>query len=231
MNILVAEDEKDVRSLLALSLKQSNYTVWEAASGLEALEIFKKQPIDICLFDVMMPGLDGFNLLRQIREQSTVPVIMLTARGEEMDKLLGLGIGADDYIVKPFSVSELLARVGALLRRSQQYRPDSAKAQISCGSLILDKLSCSVTKDGCPVELNAKEYKLLLFLMENKKQVFTKKQLYHAVWDEDVYYDDNTIMVHISHIRSKIEDDAKNPAYIKTVRGLGYRFDDCGGDV
>ena len=228
MNILVAEDEKDVRSLLSLSLGQSGFAVWEAANGLEAFELFKKQPIDLCLLDVMMPGLDGFNLLRKIREQSTVPVIMLTARGEEMDKLLGLGIGADDYIVKPFSVGELLARVNALLRRSHDYRTDNSSAQIKCGSLILDKSSCCVTKDGRVVELNAKEYKLLLYLMEHKKQVFTKKQLYCAVWDEDVYYDDNTIMVHISHIRSKIEDDAKNPTYIKTVRGLGYRFDDSG---
>ena len=226
MNLLVAEDESDVRNLLTLHLQDHAYNVFAANNGLEAWRIFQKQPIDLAILDVMMPGLDGFNLLRKIREISTVPAIMLTARGEEMDKVLGLGIGADDYLVKPFSMAELLARVGAHLRRSQQYdKTANGAGVIECGSLVLNKESCCVYKNGQAIELNAKAYLLLLYLMENPSKVLTKKQLYTAVWEENVYDDDNTIMVHISHIRSKIEDDTKNPVYIKTVRGIGYRFD------
>jgi DNA-binding response OmpR family regulator len=143
-----------------------------------------------------------------------------------MDKLLGLGIGADDYLVKPFSMAELLARVGAQLRRNHEYLAQKPKASssIAYGGLILDMESCSVYKDNILVELNAKEYMLLKYLMENPARVFTKKQLYRAVWDEDAYFDDNTIMVHISHIRNKIETDPRNPEFIKTIRGIGYKF-------
>lgn len=226
VNILVAEDDKDIRNLLKINLEQEGYCVLTANDGLDALRILEKGKVDLAVLDVMMPRLDGFNLLRRIRETSTIPVIFLTARGEDMDKVLGLGLGADDYLVKPFSMSELVARVSAHLRRNHEYilqgRKESAK--IVSGSLVLDKDGCCVYKDGDLVELNAKEYKLLAYLMESPERVYTKKQLYRAVWDEDVYYDDNTIMVHISHIRSKIEADPKNPEYIKTIRGIGYKF-------
>jgi DNA-binding response OmpR family regulator len=170
----------------------------------------------------MMPLLDGFNLLRKVRESSNVPVIMLTARGEEMDKVLGFGLGADDYLVKPFSMAELIARVAARLRRNA----DSIKPTpiITMGNLTLDTDACSVKKNGVDIELNAKEYLLLKFFMENPDRVFTQKQLYNAVWDEEYYYDGNTIMVHISHIRNKIEDDPKNPVLIKTIKGIGYKL-------
>ena len=226
MNILIAEDEKDIRNLLKLQLEQEGYSVYAAKDGIEALELMQSKTIDFAIFDVMMPRLDGFNLLRKIRQTSNIPVMFLTARGEDMDKVLGLGIGADDYLVKPFSMTELLARVGAQLRRSLEYssQKQQASSQIEYGSLCLDVDACCVYRNNSLVELNAKEYMLLKYLMENPERVFTKKQLYSAVWKEDLYYDDNTIMVHISHIRNKIEEDPRNPEYIKTIRGIGYKF-------
>lgn len=226
MNVLIAEDEKDIRNLLKLQFQQEGYSVFTAKDGIEALEVIQNKSIDIAVLDVMMPRLDGFNLLRKIRETYKFPVIFLTARGEDMDKVLGLGIGADDYLVKPFSMAELLARVGAQLRRNLDYSSNKTQdsSKIECGSLILDKYACCVYIDEVLVEMNAKEYMLLKYLMENPERVFTKKQLYRAVWNEDAYYDDNTIMVHISHIRNKIESDQKNPEYIKTIRGIGYKF-------
>ena len=226
MNILIAEDEKDIRNLLQLQLEQEGYLIYAAKDGMEALEILQNTAIDLAVLDVMMPRLDGFNLLRKIRQTSNLPVIFLTARGDDMDKILGLGIGADDYLVKPFSMAELLARVGAQLRRNLEYSTQKPQAfsKIECGSLCLDKDACCVYIDDRHVEMNAKEYLLLKYLMENPERVFTKKQLYRAVWDEAVYYDDNTIMVHISRIRNKIEPDPKNPKYIITIRGIGYKF-------
>ncbi len=232
MNILVAEDENDIRNLLKLHLEQEGYAVFTAKDGVEALDIIKREAVDLAVLDVMMPRLDGFNLLRKIREFSKLPVIFLTARGDEMDKVLGLGIGADDYLIKPFSMAELVARIGAQLRRSNEYSSpkQETSSKILFGSLVLDLDGCCIFKDGIPVELNAKEYKLLKYLMENPSRVFTKKQLYREVWDEDIYYDENTIMVHMSHIRNKIESDPKNPEYIKTIRGIGYKFQKQGGD-
>lgn len=226
MNILIAEDEADIRNLLRINLEENAYTVFPAKNGLEALDILKAQEIHLAVLDVMMPGLDGFNLLRKIRETSTVPVIFLTARADDMDKVLGLGIGADDYLVKPFSMSELLARIGAQLRRSNEYTlsKKQSAAALEYGALRIDRDGCCAYKNGRLMELNAKEYKLLLFLAENPGKVFTKKQLYHAVWDDDYYYDDNTIMVHISHLRNKIETAPQDPEYIKTIRGIGYKF-------
>lgn len=226
MNILVAEDETDIRNLLKLNLEQEGYHVYPAADGLEALDLAEKNSVDLAILDVMMPKLDGFNLLRRIRQQYHFPVILLTARGDDMDKVLGLGLGADDYLVKPFSMAELMARVAAQLRRSKEYyRQESLDDQtISFGDLVLDKVGCTIRRDESIIELNAKEYLILKHLMENPNRVFTKKQLYHAVWEEDLYYDDNTIMVHISHIRNKIEKDPRNPAYLITIRGLGYKF-------
>lgn len=226
MNVLVAEDEKDIRNLIKLHLEENGYTVFTAADGLEALAIFQNNLINLGIFDVMMPRLDGFNLLRKIRETSQMPVIFLTARGDEMDKVLGLGLGGDDYLVKPFSMAELIARVGAQLRRNYEYFENSQlrKSQLKVGSLCLDEDGCCIYVDGALVELSAKEYLMLQFLMKNPDKVFTKKQLYRQVWEEDLYYDDNTIMVHISRLRNKLEADPRNPEYIKTIRGIGYKF-------
>ncbi|MBZ9607903.1 response regulator transcription factor [Clostridium estertheticum] len=226
MNVLIAEDEKDIRILLKLELEQEGYSVFAVKDGIEALEIIRNKAIDLAILDVMMPRLDGFNLLRKIRQTSNLPVIFLTARGDDMDKILGLGIGADDYLVKPFSMPELLARVSAQLRRNLEYSSQKPHAfsKIKYGNLCLDKDACCVYKEDVLVVLNAKEYMLLKYLMENPERVFTRKQLYKAVWDEDIYCDNNTIMVHISHIRNKIETDPRNPEYVKTIRGIGYKF-------
>jgi DNA-binding response OmpR family regulator len=226
MKILIADDEADIRNLIKISLEENGYTVLSAQNGKEALDLLLSEDIHLAILDVMMPIMDGFNLLRKIREYNTIPVIMLTARTDDMDKVLGLGLGADDYLSKPFSISELIARVGAQLRRSHEYLSSREKnvTTVTYKKLSIDKEKCCAFKDGAPIELGAKEYKLLLLFMENPERVFTKRQLYHAVWEEDYYYDDNTIMVHISRIRSRIEDDPQKPKYLKTIRGVGYKL-------
>lgn len=226
MKILIADDEADIRNLIKINLEENGYTVLSAQNGKEALDLLLPEDIHLAILDVMMPIMDGFNLLRKIREYNTIPVIMLTARTDDMDKVLGLGLGADDYLSKPFSVSELIARVGAQLRRSNEYLTPREKSvtTVTYGNLSMDREKCCAFKDGKPIELGAKEYKLLLYFVENPERVFTKRQLYHAVWEEDFYYDDNTIMVHISRIRSRIEDDPQKPKYLKTIRGIGYKL-------
>ncbi len=226
MVILIADDEIDIRNLIKISLEENGYTVLAAQNGKEAWDILTTQEVHLAILDVMMPVMDGFNLLRKIRERSTIPVIFLTARADDMDKVLGLGLGADDYLAKPFSIAELMARVGAQLRRSNEYLSPKEKSDtsITYGNLTIDKEKCCLYKNGEPIKLGAKEYKLLLHFMENPEKVFTKRQLYHAVWDEEYYFDDNTIMVHISRIRNRIEDDPQNPKYLKTIRGIGYKL-------
>ncbi len=226
MVILVADDEKDIRDLIKISLEENGYTVLTAQNGKEAWDILSAQEVHLAILDVMMPVMDGFNLLRKIREHSTLPVIFLTARTDEMDKVLGLGLGADDYLAKPFSIAELVARVGAQLRRNNEYLSPREKsgASITYGNLSIDKEKCCAFKNGEPIEIGAKEYKLLLHFIEHPERVFTKRQLYQAVWGEEYYFDDNTVMVHISRIRNRIEDDPQKPEYLKTIRGIGYKL-------
>ncbi|MCM1992333.1 response regulator transcription factor [Oceanirhabdus seepicola] len=222
--VLVVEDESDIRELLELHLLKQEYKVFTAKDGEEALEIFNREKIDIALLDVMMPKVNGFKVIKSIREESDIPIIFITARGEDEDKILGLGLGADDYVSKPFSPSEVIARVQAHLRRYLAYSHKN-REELICGDLILDKKSCEVKKDGEIIQLNAKEYKLLYLFMNNIGRVFTKKQLYENVWEEDYYGDSNTIMVHISHLRDKIEVNPKSPSYLKTIRGIGYKME------
>ncbi len=231
MRILIAEDEHDLRTLLRMNLSNEGHDVLDAPDGLTAWNYLQHEKIDLALLDVMMPGLDGLSLLHRLRQVSNMPVILLTARGEEMDKVLGLNLGADDYMTKPFSMAELMARVTARLRRIEGANRIGYNQSyiVTAGPLMLDKAACQASLNGTPLDLSAKEYLLLLYLMENPGRVFTKRQLYQAVWMEDTYYDDNTIMVHISHLRSKIEYDSKSPHFIQTVRGIGYRFDAKGG--
>lgn len=226
MNILIADDEKDIRNLIKISLEENGYTVLTAQNGKEAWDILCTQNVHLAILDVMMPVMVGFNLLRKIREHSTIPVIFLTARTDDIDKVLGLGLGADDYMAKPFSVAELVARVGAQIRRNNEYLAPKGKTSmhITYGNLSIDKEKCCAYKDGEPIELGAKEYKLLLYFMEHPERVFTKRQLYQAVWEEEYYFDDNTVMVHISRIRNRIEDDPHQPKYLKTIRGIGYKL-------
>lgn len=226
MNILVAEDEENIRELIREHLKSENYNVYCASNGKEALEIMRRTKIDLGLFDVIMPYLDGFNLLRKVRETSNMPVIFLTARGEEMDKVLGLGLGADDYIVKPFSFAELKARIQAQLRRNYLYKDkeDETENVLLSNDIKLVKDECSVYKNNIKLELSTKEYLILQLLMENKGKVFTKRQIYDAVWKEDFLFDENTVMVHLSNIRSKLEQGTSTRKYITTVRGIGYKW-------
>ncbi len=225
MNILIAEDDNDIRELIKLHLSKEDYEVFLAEDGKKAIDIFDSNNIDLAVLDIMLPFVDGFNILRHIRNTSEIPVIFLTARGNDEDKILGLGLGGDDYMVKPFSPIELTARIQAQLRRYYKYATGKQNDRIVLGYLILDKTSCEVLRNNIPLELNAKEFKILELLIENPGKVYTKKQIYETIWEDTYYGDDNTIMVHISHIRDKIEEDPKKPQYLKTIRGIGYKME------
>ncbi|WP_291632380.1 response regulator transcription factor [Clostridium sp.] len=225
MNILIVEDEQDIRELLEIHLSKAGYKIFTAEDGMQAIDIFENKDIDIALLDVMIPKIDGFKVLKKIRETSEIPVIFITAREEESDKIFGLELGADDYVIKPFSPIEIVARVKAQLRRYYKYSNKTHKTGIIIGELMLDKESCSICKNNIELALNPKEFRLLEFIIENPGTVYTKKQLYEIVWQNPYYGDSNTIMVHISHIREKIEDDPKNPKYLKTIRGIGYKME------
>ena len=220
MKILIAEDDNSLRRLLNDQLTEYGYEVVEASNGKEAYDLFLKTRPDMAILDVMMPIMDGFSLLTKIRETSQMPVIFLTARGEEIDKVSGLRMGADDYLVKPWSMNELLARIEVQKRHINV--ADNSPKVISSGNLRMDFDNGIVEKDGVPVTLNSKEYRILKYLSENAGKVVTKKQIYQAVWQEDYVYDDNTVMVQISHLRSKIDDEDNK--HIDTLVGIGYRF-------
>ncbi|MBF8981946.1 response regulator transcription factor [Lutibacter sp. B2] len=225
MNILVAEDEEDINNLLALHLSKEGYKVFQAFDGLETFQLFNTKEIDLIILDVMMPKMDGFNLLTKIRENSEVPIIFLTAKTDEADKVLGLGLGADDYVVKPFSIIEIISRVQALLRRYIQYSKKESKKILTNGDMALNLDNYTVQKKGIPIFLNPKEFKLLSVFMRHPGNIYTKEQLYELVWEELYHGDSNTIMVHISHLREKIEDHPKKPKYLKTIKGIGYRME------
>lgn len=227
MKILIAEDERDIRELIEIHLMKDGYDVMTAKDGIEALEMFNSEPIDLAVLDVNMPRLNGFKLLNKIRGESKIPVILLTARGSDEDKILGLGLGADDYLTKPISMVELVARIKAHFRRNYEYiEPKIEEKKIlESGDLLIDLEQYAAFKKGELLDLNAKEIKLLIYFMKNMGKVFTKKQIYEEVWDDYYYGDNNTIMVYISRLRSKIEDEKDEPRYIKTIRGIGYRFE------
>lgn len=228
MRILIAEDEKDLLELLQENLSREGHDVFIAENGKVAWEIFEREKIQLCILDVMMPEMDGLQLIQKIREKSESPVIFLTARGDETDKVLGLSLGGDDYLVKPFSMAELKARVQVQIRHIQkrgievESHPSMTVLTYGEFNLHLDEAVCY--KNGQTIILSAKEFLLLKLFMENVGRVFTKKQIYNAVWQEEYLYDDNTVMVHLSRLRSKIEDDPKNPIYLITIRGIGYKF-------
>lgn len=220
MKILIAEDEKDLRMLLADQLSSVGYTVIGAENGAEALRLYDKEKPDMAILDIMMPVMDGLSVLSKIRETSEMPIILLTARSEEVDKVGGLRLGADDYLVKPWSMNELLARIEVQKRHLK--KDTEEKTVITSGSLVMDFGNGVVKKGDVILNLNAKEYYMLKFFAENIGRVVTKRQIYEAVWQDEYLYDDNTITVHISHLRSKIDDDEKN--HIETLIGIGYRF-------
>ena len=207
MNILIAEDEDDIRNLIKLHLTKKGFNVYDACNGQDAYNIFNTIKLDLAILDVMMPLMDGVTLLKNIRKSSRIPVIFLTARSDDSDKILGLKLGADDYMIKPFNPAELTARVYAQLRRYYQYNSVEDESTYTIGDITVDSNSCTVTKNGNKIDLNTKEFKLLELLIKNVGKVYTKKQLYENVWQDIYCGDDNTIMVHMSHLRDKIEDN------------------------
>ncbi len=219
--ILIAEDEADIRNILRLYLEGEGYQVVEAADGEQALAAARKHSPDLAVLDVMMPKLDGLAVTRALRQQSDIPILILSAKGQDNDKILGLNLGADDYIVKPFNALEVVARVKAHLRRSDR----AFSSSIVLNGLSINTETCSVLKEGEPVFLTPTEYKLLSLFMRSPGRIFTKVQLSQFLNGEYYETDDNTIMVHISKLREKIEDNPRKPARLVTVRGLGYRFE------
>ncbi len=229
--ILLAEDDEDIVGLIKLYLEKEGFVVLWARDGAEALDVFESHHIDLALVDIMMPRMNGYELTKKIRETSSIPIIILSAAHMDSDKIKGLNLGADDYLVKPFNPLELIARINANLRRvysltAQAPSTQSDDGKITVGDLVLDTHLLTLQKRGEPIQLTATEYKILIMLMKSPGRVFTKMQIYEEVNGEYLASDDNTMMVHISNIRDKIEDDAKNPKYIKTVRGLGYKIED-----
>ena len=224
--ILIVEDEESYREPLVYQLTREGYDVSAAASGEEGLELFTKGGIDLVLLDLMLPGIDGTALCRRIREQSRVPIIMLTAKSAEIDKVVGLEIGADDYVTKPFNPLELVARVKSQLRRyTTLSSTPSGDAVYEAGGLVINDELKKVTVDGEEVKLTPIEYNILLLLMKNKGKVFSISQIYEEIWNEEAIGADNTVAVHIRHIREKIEINPKEPRYLKVVWGVGYKIE------
>ena len=222
--VLGADDETEILDSLELFLNKEGIKFIKADNGISALELFKSENPHMVLLDVMMPGLDGFSVLRKIREVSHVPAIMITAKCEDYDKSLGLELGADDYIAKPFNPMEVVARIKAQLRRNYDYHEETRKTYKAFG-IELDTDAKSVTKDGESLALTGTEYKILELLMPNPGRIYTKQQIFEYVWEGDYIADDSTIMVHISNLRNKLQGGDKDTVIIKTVKGLGYRFE------
>ena len=226
--VLVIDDDKELCALMKKCIEQENLAAVVANGGIEGLRILEenKDTCSLIILDIMMPDLDGFQVLQQIRRTSNVPVLMLTAKSEEEDKVSGLRMGADDYLTKPFSINELMARVNSLIRRYTLLNPTSS-AETDCmvfQGMTIDNLNRLVFMNDVQVELTGKEFDLLSFLAANKGKIFTKKQIYTHVWEEEYAFDDSNIMSFISKLRKKIEPDPEHPFYILTVRGVGYRF-------
>ncbi len=220
-SILIAEDDSDIRGLLRLYLESEGYRVLEAEDGAQALTLAREETPDMAILDVMMPKLNGYELTRALRKFSDIPILILSAKSQDNDKILGLNLGADDYIAKPFNPVEIVARVKAQLRRSAREN----SAVLTVGDLSLDTASFQLTKGGQTISLTPMEYKILALLMRSPGRIFTKIQLYEGAVGTYFEGDDNTMMVHISKLREKIEDDPKDPRYIITVRGLGYKIE------
>lgn len=224
-NILICDDEKDIVSALKIYLESEGYRTFSACNGKEALAILDREDIHLVLLDIMMPVLDGVSTLAKLREFSNVPVILLTAKSEDTDKVLGLNVGADDYVTKPFNPVELQARVRSQLRRYLKLGGGAVRESvISIGGLSLDDGSKTVTADGEPVNLTPREYEILKLLMQNPGRVFHPRDLYRKVWNEEPFGAESTVAVHIRHLREKIEIDPAAPRYIKAVWGQGYKF-------
>ena len=227
-NILVCDDDKEIVDAIDIYLSQEGYHILKAYDGLQAIEIMKKEEVHLILLDIMMPNLDGIRATRKIRETSSVPIIMLSAKSEDVDKILGLNIGADDYITKPFNPLELIARVKSQLRRYTQLgnlATEEKEAVYVCGGLVVNDDLKTVTVDGEPVKLTPIEYNILVLLIKNQGKVFSIEQIYENIWNEEAIGADNTVAVHIRHIREKIEIKPREPRYLKVVWGIGYKIE------
>lgn len=223
------EDDREISEMLEEFLIQEAFEVVPAFDGLEACEKFEDGEFDLVLLDLMIPKMSGMDVMKTIREKSVVPILIVSAKDSLLDKSLGLELGADDYITKPFVMAEVLARIKANLRRTNQYAAGSSRKQeepatLSCGDIQLNPADFTVRKRGKKIDLTAKEFEILRLLMKNPKKVYTKEQIYSLVWEDAYLGDENAVNVHISRLRNKIEDDARNPEYIITVWGFGYRI-------
>ena len=221
--IVLVDDDANLRHTLGYALRQEGFEVFAAEDGERGLEAFHQSRPDVVLLDVMLPNLDGFEVCRRIRKESDVPILMLTARDTEVDKVVGLELGADDYLAKPFSTRELVARVRALLRRTRQTAALVGE-RLQSGGLLLDAVRHRVTLEGREISLKPKEFDLLAFFMAHPGQVFGREQLLASVWGYDFAGDSRTVDTHVKTLREKLDDDAEHPIWIDTVRGVGYRF-------
>ncbi|EEL36443.1 MULTISPECIES: response regulator transcription factor [Bacillus cereus group] len=227
IRILIADDDKEIRNLLKIYLERELYMVDTAINGDEALQLFNKNNYNLVILDIMMPKVDGIEVCRKLRDKTNVPILMLTAKDHEVDKILGLSIGADDYITKPFSIHEVVARVKALMRRFLVLGSNNTvqeKTTLAFKGLTINLNTYTVHTNKEEINLTGKELELLKFFTSNPGQVFTKTQLFRNVWDDNYIEDDNTVMVHIRKLRKKIEIDSSNPKFIQTIWGIGYKF-------
>ena len=224
--ILLCDDEKDIVTALEIYLRNDDYKIFKAYNGADALKILTEEEIHLVLLDIMMPHMDGIAALTKLREFSNVPVILLTAKSEDIDKVLGLTVGADDYITKPFNPIELQARVKSQLRRYMQLGGGKTQSDVySVGGIVLNPITKEVTLDSDPIALTRIEYNILLFLMQHVGQSFTPREIYQNVWHDNAYGEESTVAVHIRHLREKIEYNPAEPRYLKAVWGRGYKLD------
>ncbi|GKV56188.1 DNA-binding response regulator [Sporosarcina sp. NCCP-2222] len=223
--VLVADDDKEIRDGIEIYLKNEGYDVLKAADGQEALDLLRSNEVHLLILDIMMPNMDGIAATFKIREAQNVPIIMLSAKAEDSDKIHGLSVGADDYVTKPFHPLELMARVKSQLRRYVQLGTYDGQKKIEVDGLSLDEEAKELTVDGNPVKLTPIEYKITELLMKNAGRVFSINEIYERVWNEEAYNAENIVAVHIRKIREKIEADPKNPRYLKVVWGIGYKIE------
>lgn len=224
--VLIIDDDTDLSAIIQKYLEKDQYEADVLHKGAPVMPQLEKEKYALIILDIMLPDLDGFSIVQLVREQYNTPILMLTAKNEESDKIKGLSLGADDYLTKPFSMGELVARVHSLVRRFTSLNPyeEEAPTLSFSGDLIISMEEHSITKAGKPVDLTSKEFALLVFLAKNKGRIFTRQQIYSNVWQEEFDFDDSNLMSFISKLRKKIETDPQNPFYIQTVRGVGYRF-------
>lgn len=226
MNILVCDDQQEIVEAIEIYLKNEGYEIFKAYDGQEALEVLDRETIHLIIMDVMMPRMDGIRATLKIRESRNIPVIMLSAKSEDTDKIMGLNIGADDYVTKPFNPLELIARVKSQLRRYTKLGSAQSREHVfQTGELVVDDERKEVTVDGEPVRMTPVEYKILLLLTKNAGRVFSIEQIYEQVWNESAYSPENTVAVHVRRIREKIEINPKEPKYLKVVWGIGYKIE------